>query len=148
MDRALCTNGWLQQFGATKVFHLNSSTSDHIPIWIVPNGLDPPPLSRPFRFEEMWLSNKGCGRTVEAVCRDEFNCAAEVQVMRKIEKCGKDSTQWSRQHFGSVRRELKEKKKQLERAKQVAMQSGNNFQVRELTKEVHNLVDKENKMWS
>ena len=96
----------------------------------------------------MWLSNKGCGRTVEAVCRDEFNCAAEVQVMRKIEKCGKDSTQWSRQHFGSVRRELKEKKKQLERAKQVAMQSGNNFQVRELTKEVHNLVDKENKMWS
>ena len=43
---------------------------------------------------------------------------------------------------------MKEKKKQLERAKQVAMQSGNNFQVRELTKEVHNLVDKENKMWS
>ena len=49
---------------------------------------------------------------------------------------------------GSIRRELKEKKKQLERAKQVAMQSGNNFQVRELTKEVHNLMDKENKMWS
>ncbi|KAL0004760.1 hypothetical protein SO802_012321 [Lithocarpus litseifolius] len=135
LDRALCTNDWLQQFGATKVFHLKSSTSDHIPIWIVPNGLDPPPLSRPFRFEEMWLSDKGCGRTVEAVWRDDFNCEAEVQVIRKIEKCGKDLTQWSRQHFGSVRRKLKEKKKQLEKAELVAMHSGNNFQVRELTKE-------------
>ena len=88
----MCTNDWLQQFGATKVFHLNSSTSDHIPIWIDPNGLDLPPLSSPCRFEEMWLSDKGCGRMVEAVWREEFNCAAEVQVMRKIEKCGKDST--------------------------------------------------------
>ena len=73
--------------------------------------------------------------------------AAEVQVMRKIEKCGKDLTQWSRQHFVSVRRELKKKKKQLEKAELVAMQSGNNFRVRELTKEVHDLMDKENKMW-
>mgnify|MGYP007088596130 CR=1 FL=1 len=29
----------------------------------------------------------------------------------------------------------------------MAMQSGNNFRVRELTKEVHDLMDKENKMW-
>ncbi|KAK9989615.1 hypothetical protein SO802_029854 [Lithocarpus litseifolius] len=147
LDRALCTNDWLQQFGATKVFHLKSSTSDHVPIWIVPNGLDPPPLSRPFRFEEMWLSDKGCGRTVEAVWRDDFNCEAEFQVIRKIEKCGKDLTQWSRQHFGSVRRKLKKKKKQLEKAELVAMHSGNNFQVRELTKEVNDLLEKENKMW-
>ena len=32
LDRALCTNDLLQQFRATKVFHFNSSTSDHIPI--------------------------------------------------------------------------------------------------------------------
>ena len=84
---------------------------------------------------------------MEDIWRDEFNCDAEVQVMRKIEKCGKHLTQWSRQHFVSVRRELKKKKKQLEKAELVAMQSGNNFRVRELTKEVHDLMDKENKMW-
>ena len=95
----------------------------------------------------MWLSDKGCGRTVEAVWREEFNCDDEVQVMRKIEKCGKHLTQWSRQHFGSVRRELKEKKKQPEKAEKVAMQLGNNLRVRELTKEVQGLMEKENKMW-
>ena len=64
---------------------------------------------------------------VEVVWRDEFNCDVKVQVMRKIEKCGKDLTQWSQQHFRSVRQELKEKKKQLGKAEQVAMQLGNNF---------------------
>ena len=51
LDRALCINEWLQQFGSTRVFHLNCCSSDHNLPWIVPNGMDPPPLSRPFRFE-------------------------------------------------------------------------------------------------
>ena len=58
LDRALCINEWLQQFGSTRVFHLNCCSSDHNLPWIVPNGMDPPPLSRPFRLEEMWLSDE------------------------------------------------------------------------------------------
>lgn len=61
LDRAFCTNDWLQWFAGTNVFHLTSTTLDHTPIWIVPDGLEPPPSSKPFRFEEMWLSDKGCG---------------------------------------------------------------------------------------
>jgi len=80
----------------TKVFHLNNSTSDHIPLWIVPNGLESPPFSRPFRFEEMWLLDKGCGCMVKAVWRDQIHCDPEIQVMRKVEKCGVELTQWSR----------------------------------------------------
>ena len=51
LDRAFCTNDWLQMFVGTRVFHLSSTTSDHVPIWIAPYGLDPPPTSKPFRFE-------------------------------------------------------------------------------------------------
>ena len=86
----MCTNDWLQQFGATKVYHLNSCTFDHIPLWIVPSGIDPPPISKPFRFEEMWLANKGCGHMVEAVWRGQFPCDAEVEVIKKVE-----SEEWS-----------------------------------------------------
>ena len=92
LDRAFCTNDWLQMFAGTRVFHLSSTTSDHVPIWVTPNGLDPPPISKPFRFEEMWLSDKGCGRTVEAVWRNPFPCDPEVQVMKKIAKCGTELT--------------------------------------------------------
>jgi len=72
----------------TKVFHLSSNTSNHIPLWIVPNSLDAPPLSRPFRFEEMWLLDKGCGQMIEVGWRDQIHCDPKIQVMRKVEKCG------------------------------------------------------------
>ena len=92
LDRAFCTNEWLQQFAGTKVHHLTCTTSDHIPIWIVPDGLEPPPISRPFRFEEMWLIDKGCGRTVEAVWRSSIPCDPNFKVIRKIDKCGNKLT--------------------------------------------------------
>ena len=70
--------------------------------------LNLPLISKPFRFEEMWLLNKGCGRTVKAVWRDPIPCDPKVQVMKKIVKCGIELTQWSRRNFGSVCRELTE----------------------------------------
>ena len=92
--------------------------------------MDPPPLSRPFRFEEKWLSDEGCGCIVEAVWRDQVQCDASHQVMRKVGKCGYELTLWSHRHFGNVRRELKEKKKLLERVEQVAVHTSNNYRVR------------------
>lgn len=50
LDRAFCTNEWLQLFAGTKAHHLTCTTFDHIPIWIVPDDLEPPPISRPFHF--------------------------------------------------------------------------------------------------
>lgn len=64
---------------------------------------DPPPISRPFRFKEMWLTDRGCDRKVEAVWRNHTPWDAEVQVMRKVVRCGKELTQWSRKNFRSVR---------------------------------------------
>ena len=147
LDRAFCTNGWLQRFARTQVFHLHNTTLGHVPIWIVPYGLDPPPISKPFRFEEMWLSDKGCRRTVEAVWRAPFPCDPEVQVMKKIAKCGNELTQWSCKHFGSVQRELVKKKKLLVKAEQAALQSSNNYWVRELKKDINGLLIKESQMW-
>ena len=140
-------NEWLQQFGSTRVFHLNYCSSDHNPFWIFPNGMDPPPLSRPFRFKEMWLSDEGCGCVVEAVWHDQVQCDASHQVMKKVDKCGFELTLWSRRHFGNVRRELKEKKKLLEKAEQVAVHTGNNYRIKELKNEVTELMIKENMMW-
>ena len=67
LDRALCTSDWLNLFAGTKVNHLTCTTSDHIPLWITPSDIPPPPMARPFRFEEMWLSDKGHGRVIEAI---------------------------------------------------------------------------------
>ena len=103
LDRAFCTNEWLQRFADTKVIHLSCTTSDHIPVWIVPSGIDPPPLSRPFRFEEVWLTDEGCGRIIESAWRTPCHSQTGTVVMKKIEKCESELTQWSRKTFGNIR---------------------------------------------
>ena len=91
-NRALYITEWLNQFASTKVGHLTCTTSDHSPLWITPSDIAPPPISRPFRFEEMWLLGKECGRVVEAMWRNTFSSEAETQVMKKIAKCGSELT--------------------------------------------------------
>ena len=52
----------------------------------------------------------------------------------------------NRNCFGNVRTELSRKRKELKEAEKVAMRSGNNHQVRDLQKEIAELVDKENRL--
>ena len=147
LDRALCITDWLNHFAGTNFVHLICNTLDHSPLWIAPSGIDPLPSSKPFRFEEMWLSNRGCGRVIEAVRRGSFPCEAERQVIRKIEKCGVELTQWSRKNFGHVRRQLIDKRKCLLQPEQQAMHGRSNNRVRGLKKEINVLLLKENLMW-
>ena len=67
--------------------------------------------------------------------------------MKKIEKCGSELTQWSRKTFGNIQRELKEKRKLLSKVEKAAMQTGANFRLRELKKEINQLMVKENILW-
>ena len=67
LDKGLATNDWPIRFADSQVHHLSLDTSDHYPLWIVPESLKFKCISKPFRFEEMWLSDKGYTETVEAM---------------------------------------------------------------------------------
>ena len=47
------------KFPRMRIIHLSSNSSDHYPLWIVPDGLDVTTTTKPFRFEEMWLQVDG-----------------------------------------------------------------------------------------
>ena len=100
-----------------------------------------------FRFEEMWLSDKGCSDTIEAVWLSSDFDHTNHQVLKKLEKCGVELTKWSRENFGNVRNELEKKRRQLAEAEMVAMNFGLNIRVRGLKDEIEILLDKENWMW-
>ena len=106
LDRGLATNEWLMKFTGTQVHHLTSDSSDHCPPWIFPNSLEVVSSMKPFRFEEMWLSNPGCSNVVEAVWSSYGSIDPAIKVMKKIEKCGKELKRWGRDHFGNVKQEL------------------------------------------
>nr|POF22483.1 hypothetical protein CFP56_59969 [Quercus suber] len=95
-------------------------------MWIVLDGIEFAGPSKPFRFEEMWLSDKGCDETIEAVWTNINHEDPGIRVVSKVEKCGQALTSWSKKCFGSVRRDLEQARKKLIQAEKDAMISGVN----------------------
>lgn len=83
----MASNEWLSKFPETKVYHLDITTLDHKPLWIVPEGMDCT-QQRPFRFVQMWMTDKGCGATVKGEWKKIFDEPRAKQILKKIDKCG------------------------------------------------------------
>lgn len=135
------------RFVDSRVHHLPAISADHRPLWIVTKSLELPQIFKPFRYEEMWFSNKGCTKVVEAMWSSQECLDPNTIVIRKIEKCGKELKHWSKVHFGNVRSKLNLKKRLLVEAEEEAMQSGDSAQIRSLEAEINDLLDKESCIW-
>ena len=57
LDLGLANNGFFLLFPGLQINHLQCDSSNHVPILLTLSSLDPPPQNKPFRFEEMWLSD-------------------------------------------------------------------------------------------
>ena len=60
---------------------MDSTTSDHKFLWIEQSELDCLPKKKMFRFEEMWLGDKGCGETVEGVWHARYEEDGNTRVI-------------------------------------------------------------------
>ena len=147
LDRGLANNEWLLRYEGTTVHHLTCSTSDHCPLFIEPEVVVPTNLEKPFRFEKMWLADKGCSDTVRQVWSKQSNRDIASGIVPKIENCGKALKKWSSTNFGSVRKELKLKQKVLARVELEALTTRVHFRAWGLRNEVNDLLDKETRMW-
>ena len=94
------------------------------------------------------MAEQGCGATIEAVWKKDIEVNACNRVIKKIQNCGEALLKWSKTSFGSVRRELREKKKLLSKAELAASRGGDVARVRRLEHEVNILLDREAQMWS
>ena len=59
-------NERFEKFLDIKVYHLDVTTFDHKPLWVVPEIMESY-QQRPFHFEQMWMIESGCSDTIEAV---------------------------------------------------------------------------------
>ena len=146
LDRAMATNDWFSKFPDTKIYHLDVTTSDHNPLWIVSEGMECK-QKRPFRFEQMWMSESECGETIKAVWQGSYSESGGREILKKIETWGTELTKWSKKNFGNVQRELEKKHKLLAKAKGVAINGGPVHKLKKLEQEINLLMDREAKLW-
>ena len=68
-------------------------------------------------------------------------------MLEKIKLCGDKLMEWSKRSFGSVKKQIEEKSKLLERAEYATAQGVDYEAVRILKLEMNELLDKESLMW-
>lgn len=96
LNRVVASHEWFTEFPGTRVHHIDNTTSDHKMLWIEQAELDfQQKKKKKFRFEEMWLGDKGCGKIVEGVWQASYEGAENTRVLRKIESCRNELTRWS-----------------------------------------------------
>ena len=149
-DRGVANYDWMARFLTVIIRHLHCVASNHRPILLVfdPNGEATRWKHKPFRFEEMWLAEKECGATVKRAWEIQPSGNHMYRVVTKIKKCKKLLKSWSKEHFGSIKNQLRLKKELLWKAEEDSAKGGNHEVVVQLHRELNVLLDKENRMWS
>ena len=142
----MSTADWFDLFPATKVQILSCVSSDHSLILILPEGFGIK-SQRPWRFEQMWLENRGYHNAVLEVWDRAVSGSPMAAVVSKLEACQEKLIQWSKHSFCNVSVELKEKRKLLQVAEREAALGKNTEVFMQLKSEVSELLRPEEKMW-
>ena len=66
----------------------------------------------------MWLVDRGCGDTVKKAWEMQPSGQLMYRVVTKIKKSKKMLKSWSKNHFGSVKNQIRSKKKLLWKAEE------------------------------
>ncbi|KAL4627231.1 hypothetical protein ACB092_05G153400 [Castanea dentata] len=95
----------------------------------------------------MWVSNSGCREVITRA----WDCTPDGIPMfattTKLKRCKNNLKAWSRDHFGNVKKSIKQTKDRLWRAEVASAKSGDFEEVDRLKRELNVLYDKEEKMW-
>ena len=147
LDRAIATNDWFSLNSGTKFRHLNTHYFDHKAIVIKLERIVPRP-NRPFKFEQMWLKDNGCSKTVVFAWGSNSRNRTMPLVAGKIKKCGEKLFEWSQQSFRCIKKQIESKGKMLPKAEVLMAKGEADYEVvKGLKIELNVLLDKESLMW-
>ncbi|PNX66302.1 endonuclease/exonuclease/phosphatase family protein, partial [Trifolium pratense] len=114
LDRAMSSEEWCQSFPNARLECLTVTSSDHYPLWLVCDPVRIYPRSdRKFMFENAWLVDS----EFDSIVRSCWQNTGVDGVVQKLDMCAATMSQWSKDNFQNLRREIDKCHKRLERAR-------------------------------
>lgn len=83
LDRVLTSTAWLNLFPLAKLYNLEGASSDHSPIFLVPQQIVKTGSSYRFRFENAWLTDPMC----EQLVKDGWEGDMRANIKYKVKAC-------------------------------------------------------------
>ena len=105
LDRGLGNVEWTLLFPSAEIHHLPRVKSDHCPIMLNTDPLEPKP-PKPFCFEQMWLTNP----TFPSLVEDSWQASELIpsassslsRFPRRLDALMENIRSWNKTHFGNV----------------------------------------------
>ncbi|XP_074277371.1 uncharacterized protein LOC141601009 [Silene latifolia] len=99
IDRAMCSESWLELFPYARLHHLEREWSDHAPINLIFDRREIGGKTRSrFRFEQIWVGEPGSEEAVEkGMARGHGNL---VECLRE---CARELKAWKKISIGKIR---------------------------------------------
>lgn len=115
LDRALASANWMVHFPLAVLSHLTSVTSDHGPIFLQSLGDQPHGrVKKNFCYETMWETHETWQNSITTSWNEVQPGARLEDIHKKLSVLSEDLESWSHNTFGSVRKEIKWLKSELE----------------------------------
>lgn len=147
LDRALAYDRFLERFDGTSVSHIQTIESDHCAILISlrkSNWLDGAVTGKPFKYENMWRRHE---HYQEVVQKAWVNGSTNLEdVMSSLNLMRSRLVGWSREEFGSVKKELKAMRLKLEVLRLGSLRTGPTRAEKDPMKRISELLAREEAM--
>ncbi|XP_074271423.1 uncharacterized protein LOC141595357 [Silene latifolia] len=109
IDRAMCTESWLELFPYARLYHLEREWSDHAPIKLIFDRREIGGKTRSrFRFDQIWVGEPGCEEAVERGL-----ARGHGDLVEGLKECARELQAWKKISIGKIRRLLETKRRQL-----------------------------------
>jgi ribonuclease HI len=140
-----------QVLGGTSVTHIPLAESDHVALSVLVQGTSGDRTQgrrkpRPFRYEDMWKSHSEYSEFVNrvwdpgAVPQDLTNVAESLRSLQGSLQC------WDREVFGSVKKQVRDLRAELEHERQINIRRGPSAKEKELISKLSVVLDREETM--
>ena len=96
-DRSVANKEWTDRFQLSRIVHLSTHASDHLPLLLHVQSFSQPrqQRERSFKFEESWLLQSECADVIqEAWEKAREDKVGLVAIQEKIKACGADLMAW------------------------------------------------------
>ena len=153
LDRACATQDFVDLFPDSKLKHVHSIFSDHLPLvfsfenfFKSSKTTNEAKRHRRFMFEAMWIKADDCENVIQQSWKSASADNACVNLLKKTDECRMGLLQWSKSKFGNVCSAADDLRKKIAKLQQGTLSDAVKSHIGTLTNQLEAILDREDTM--
>jgi hypothetical protein len=147
IDRAVASVCWTELFAETKVTHICSTRSDHLPLLVEYEKHCQYTKPKEIRYETMWERDPTLSVTIEEAWEGSPPCSNLSDLVKKLNTTRNHMHSWSKETFGSVTKNVNRLRNKIKSLWKKPRSAWREAAIRQATAELDEILHREEMMW-